>query len=333
MSKHHHSKSDADHADTTEHAVKVYAWQGFTSYANAQEAVITDDDDTLDWAGRDSDGSETLTVGGDTHDVQWSGTIETTFEDSDGTEHSEEVIYSYTSDGYYMIPMAGSAFDEGSTVTGFAGGWHDTDGIPYDEVICYTPDCRIETARGPVAAGRLRPGDRVQTADNGWQPLVWVGQSTVPGLARIAGNLHPIRIRRDAFGPGCPARDMLVSPQHRICFPGDGLHVPEAEVFATAKALIDGSRVAQDKGLREITYVHLLCDRHEVLFSDGLATESFQPAPRILRTMAPSLRRSLAPHVRDKMQRAARPTLKPFEAVLLRDTPAMGLSRGLSPVA
>ncbi len=330
MSRHHHSNDDSE---VTEHTVRVYPWQGFTTYHDAQDAVISDDDDRLDWIGQDTGAAETLTVEGEVHEVRWSGTIETQFQDSDGEDHSEEMVYSYTSNGYYVIPTEGSAFEDGSRICGFEGGWEDTDGIDYDEVICFTPNCLIDTARGPVPAGALRPGDLVQTADHGWQPLIWTGQSALPGLSRVAGNLHPIRIRRDAFGPGCPARDMIVSPQHRICFPGDGLHVPEPEVFVTAKALVDGTRVVQDKGLAGITYVHLLCERHEVIFSEGVATESFQPAPRILQTMAPDMRRSLTPHLSERMRQAARPTLKPWEAALLRGRPPKTLSQGLCPVA
>lgn len=312
-------KAPETEAITTDHDVTVYAWKGFTTYENGEAATITDDDDQLDWHGQDSGIGETLTVDGETHDVHWSGTIETRFKDSEGNSHVEEMVYTYTSDGYYVVPMKDSAFDEGSTIKCFKGGWDDTDGIDYDEVICFTPGCRIDTDRGPVAAGTLRAGDRVQTADNGYQPVRWIGRSDLPGLHRIAANLHPVRIRKDAFGPGQPARDIAVSPQHRFCLAGAGALFGAEEMLAPAKGLVDGRRVLRDRAVAGISYVHLLFDRHEVIFCEGLATESFQPTPRNMKTLSRPMRSALRREVglQARGYRAARPVLRPWEVPLL----------------
>lgn len=350
-SKNHHEKKETsekdghgdaghDHVDgggigagaTTSYTVTAYKWAGFTGYDTPVEMTITDDDDQLDWFGQDTGQAETAEIDGQTHGVKWSGTIETEFTDSDGTPHVEEVVYTYTSDGYYVIPMTGSAFDEGSTIKGFKDGWSDTDGIAYDEVICFTPSCRIDTDRGPVAAGMLRPGDRVQTADNGYQPLRWIGRSDLPGLARTARNLHPVRIRAHAFGPGRPARDIAVSPQHRFCLGGGGLVFHEDELLAPAKGLVDGARVLRDRATGGVSYLHLLFDRHEVIFCEGVATESFQPTRRNLgvlsRRARTALLREIGPLTRD--YRAARPVLHPWEAALLaRDMAGLSRDNGL----
>lgn len=306
-------------SETIETEATVYEWQGFTTYGEGKPATFSDDDDRLDWFGQDTGVAETLTIDGETHTVRWSGTITTRFKDSDGDEHTEDLIYTYTSNGYYVVPMADSQFDEGSTIRCFEGGWSDTDGIAYDEVICFTPGCRIETDRGPVAAGALRAGDRVQTADNGVQPLRWTGRSDLPGFRRIAGNLHPVHIRKDAFGPGRPARNIAVSPQHRFCLGGGDLLFHSEETLVPAKGLIDGRRVLRHRAMAGISYVHLLFDQHEVIFCEGLATESFLPTPRNLSTLSHRARARLhkaigrvpAGYV------AARPVLRPWEAPLL----------------
>jgi len=320
LSKKHKSEDrDDDGGAVRTHTVAAYKWAGFTDYESSVEMKITDDDDRLDWYGQDTGQAETAEIDGQSHSIQWSGTIETEFKDSDGDTHVEEIVYTYTSDGYYVIPMTDSAFDEGSEIKCFKGGWHDTDGIDYDEVICFTPGCPIDTDRGPVAAGALCVGDRVQTADNGYQPLRWIGRSDLPGLKRISANLHPVRIRKDAFGPGRPARDISVSPQHRFCFAGSGLMFHADETLAPAKGLVDGVRVLRDRAIGGISYVHLLCDRHEVIFCEGLATESFQPTPRNVGTLSRRMRAGLMREIGSQTSRysAARPVLRAWEAPLL----------------
>jgi hypothetical protein len=298
----------------------AYKWAGFTQYSDSVDFTVTDDDDQLDWYGQDTGSAEMVSIDGVGHSIQWSGTIETRFVDSDGQAHTEDIVYSYTSDGYYLIPQADSAFDEGSTIRCFSGGWSDTDGIDYEEVVCFTPDCRIDTPRGPVPVTALRPGEMLLTADHGPQPLRWIGRSDIPGLKRVAGDLHPILIRKDAFGPGRPARDIRVSPQHRFCLGDAALLFHDEEMLAPAKGLVDGSRVVVDRSARPVSYVHLLLDRHELLFCDGVQTESFQPSFRTMAMMDPRTRSDLAQAIGDRMAHytAVRPALRPWEAPLLQ---------------
>jgi hypothetical protein len=39
-----------------------------------------------------------------------------------------------------------------------------------------------------------------------------------------------------------------------------------------------------------VSYVHFLCDRHEVVFAEGAASESLLPGPQALRSLAPASR-------------------------------------------
>src|SRR6056297_3300577 len=82
--------------ETIETETTVYEWQGFTTYGAGKPATFSDDDHQLDWYGQDTGVAETLTIDGETHDVQWSGTIETRFEDSEGNDHTEDLVYTYT---------------------------------------------------------------------------------------------------------------------------------------------------------------------------------------------------------------------------------------------
>lgn len=314
------SSADGSQSGTiTTYDAIAFEWKGFTTYDQAKQVQISDDDGQLDWLGQDTGAGEMITVDGQTVPIHWSGPIGTRFTDANGQDHFEDLIFSYTSSGYFILPMAGSAFGEGSTIQGFARNMDDTGGTAYDEVICFTPGCRIDTDRGPVPAGALRPGDRVQTADNGYQPLRWIGRSNLPGLKRIAAALHPVRIRKDAFGPGRPARDIAVSPQHRFCLGGAGMLFGADEILAPAKGLVDGKRVLRDRAVAGIGYVHLLFDRHEVVFCEGLATESFQPGPRNRTLLSRRNRRALDALLGagSAGYTAARPTLRPWEVPLL----------------
>ncbi len=189
---------------------------------------------------------------------------------------------------------------------------------------CFTPGTRIATARGEIAVEALSPGDLVQTRDDGLQPLRWIGRRDL-GLADLLARplLQPIRIGKGALGGGLPRRDLVVSPQHRMLFDGS---VPdflfaEAEVFVAATHLVRLPGVAP---LRrgQISYLHLLFDRHQVILAEGAWTESFQPAGRSLSGMETAARDeivALFPDLAlcDTAYPAARPTLKAHEARVL----------------
>jgi hypothetical protein len=85
---------------------------------------------------------------------------------------------------------------------------------------------------------------------------------------------------------------MIVSPQHRLLVEGARAELlfGETEVLVPAKHLVgqlDVARLLPDDG---VTYIHILFDRHEIVQSDGIWTESFQPAERMLTAMEAEVR-------------------------------------------
>ncbi|SFI90109.1 Hint domain-containing protein [Celeribacter neptunius] len=154
-------------------------------------------------------------------------------------------------------------------------------------VTCFTEGTGILTPEGERPVETLRPGDMVITADHGAQPVLWIGASHLDRAALLARpKLRPVLIRAGALGADRP---LLVSPQHCVMRrDNDG-----KERFLRARHLAETplARVAQ--GRREVTYIHLLCARHEVLFANGVASESFYPGPQALIMLAPELRDSL----------------------------------------
>ncbi|WP_223191409.1 Hint domain-containing protein [Paracoccus thiocyanatus] len=156
---------------------------------------------------------------------------------------------------------------------------------------CFTAGTLIDTPHGPVPVESLSVGDLVLTADHGPQPVRWIGRRrfSAERLAAHEARLTPIRIKAGALGPNVPLADLVVSPQHRILLRSRAAlrMFGTNEILAAAKQLlqIDGVDLATD--LPEVEYVHILFDRHEVVWANGTATESLYLGPQALAALPP----------------------------------------------
>ncbi|GGE03612.1 intein N-terminal splicing region [Gemmobacter megaterium] len=190
---------------------------------------------------------------------------------------------------------------------------------------CFTPGTLIATPRGEIPVEDLREGDRVITRDNGIQQIRWTGRRDMSaGDFAVAPHLRPVLIRKGSLGNGLPERDMMVSPNHRLLVANDrtALYFDEHEVLVAAKHLVgDGIKSIMSSGT---SYIHFMCDRHEVVLSDGAWTETFQPGDQTLKGMGNAQRNEifeLFPELKQPegvdAYTSARRTLKRHEAVLL----------------
>lgn len=199
-----------------------------------------------------------------------------------------------------------------------AAGISDTAFVTAAQVPCFVAGTLILTPEGERPVETLRPGDLVMTQDDGAQPLRWVGRRRVAAL----GDLAPIRIAADTFGTH---RALLVSPLHRILI-RDALAellFGEGEVLVAAKDLVNDRSVRRVAG-GMVDYVHILFDRHQVVVSEGLPTESFLPGPQITRSFEAAavaeicrIFPDLDPMTGAGYSPAARRTLKSYEARVL----------------
>jgi hypothetical protein len=156
-------------------------------------------------------------------------------------------------------------------------------------VICFTPGTRIETPDGPRPVEELREGDKVQTRDNGAEEILWIGSRRMTGARLfVMPRLRPIRFNPGALGVERPDQSLLVSPEHRMLLRGDVARdlFNTSEVLVPARDLVNGSTVTVDLAVREVTYVHLLLESHNILWANGVETESFHPASTALSTLA-----------------------------------------------
>lgn len=62
------------------------------------------------------------------------------------------------------------------------------------------------------------------------------------------------------------------------------------EVLVAAEDLLNDQTIVTDHTLREVTYVHIMLERHNVIWANGLETESFHPSNTALDTVDPEAR-------------------------------------------
>lgn len=150
------------------------------------------------------------------------------------------------------------------------------------DVTCFATGTLIQTGQGIRPVHRLRVGDLIRTRDHGLQPLRWLGGRQL-SAADLAANprLAPIRIAAGALGPGMPARDLTVSPQHRILVRSAIAErmTGSPEVLIAAVHLAGHPGIERVRAPGGIGYWHLMFDRHEIVFAEGAEAESLYLGP------------------------------------------------------
>lgn len=163
--------------------------------------------------------------------------------------------------------------------------------------VCFLRGTRIMTETGETSVEDLRPGDRIETQDNGWQAVRWIGSQSVPAEALSrSSRFRAVRIRAGALGQGRPRADLLVSPQHRILVRSRiALRMfGMAEVFVPAIRLTDLPGIERVEDDRLIEYFHILLDRHEIVTANGAPAESLHLGPVALLSMSGEARAEIA---------------------------------------
>lgn len=242
---------------------------------------VTDDDLIFDEI--DSTQSLTNTINLDGNSYSAGTTINTAYDLTNSDTDHQVTTFHFGGDGYQQgsvdglvstIPLEeGVEYNFDSRRTS-----HQEDNRYEDFVACFTTGAAIETKRGLIYVQDLVVGDMILTLDNGFQPLRLILQRSVSStdLAEKP-KLRPVRITAGALGQGMPARDLLVSPQHRFL-----THSPiakrmfgEAEVLISAKKLTALPGIWVEEACEKVVYYHLVMDQHEIVYAEGAPTESY----------------------------------------------------------
>jgi Ca2+-binding RTX toxin-like protein len=162
--------------------------------------------------------------------------------------------------------------------------------------MCFVQGTLIETANGDIAVENLKVGDLVQTLDRGLQPLRWMGRQHLSARDLAENeNMRPIRIRKDVINAGNGVGDLIVSPQHRILVASKVVQrmFECAEVLISAKQLlvIDGVDIAND--FEDVTYFHILFDQHEIVYANGVPSESLYLGQQAQKYLSPEGREEI----------------------------------------
>ncbi|MDJ0822961.1 MAG: Hint domain-containing protein, partial [Paracoccaceae bacterium] len=152
----------------------------------------------------------------------------------------------------------------------------------YAQMACFVAGTLIRTPSGEVPVERLARGDLVSTLDNGPQPLLWTGRRFLDRVAlQRAPQFKPVLIPAGVLGNRC---DLLVSPLHCVLMgPAHGL---DRSMLVRARHLAEHPgpvRVAH--GRKQVTYHHILFAAHQIVFSEGTASESFYPGPAGMKSL------------------------------------------------
>ena len=188
-----------------------------------------------------------------------------------------------TETALYSLPGATSPLVVGqSYVRAGAGTNVDTEILP-----CFVAGTSIQTANGEQKVENLSVGDMVVTVDHGPQPIRWIGYTT----RTAQGKMAPILIEKGTLGN---ARDLLVSPQHRILVQGwqAELLFGSCDVLVPAKALLSDQRIRRKLG-GDVCYYHVLFDQHEIIYSEGIPSESFHPTHKNISGFASECREEI----------------------------------------
>jgi hypothetical protein len=124
----------------------------------------------------------------------------------------------------------------------------------------------VDTPSGPVPAGSLRPGDRVQTLDRGPLAVRRIRPVAVPS----AGSAAPVLLRAPYFPRG---QDLQVGPAQLLLYEGVAAQYlfGEEAVLVRACDLCDGTRATPDHRRAEARGVEIDLGTEALLSCDGCA--------------------------------------------------------------
>ena len=242
-----------------------------------------------------------LTINGVTYpvgtQVQAEFVLETDQLDPDGDPVLIIALRFQTSGGLETTAYAVTGpLPEGTTFTVVASD-NNVTGVAapeFPDIVCFAAGTMIQVGEGrEVPVETLVAGDFVETLDNGPQPVRWIGSRTLgPKMLRASPNLRPIRIRAGALGENMPARDLVVSPQHRVFLKSKiAVRMFDAEeILVPAKHLLGLPGVEIVEDMQSVTYVHAMFDDHEIVRANGALTEALYTGTEAMKALSPEAR-------------------------------------------
>ncbi|PYF08214.1 Hint domain-containing protein [Rhodobacter viridis] len=179
---------------------------------------------------------------------------------------------------------------------------------------CLGGGTMIATSEGPVPIDWLRPGDRVLTRDNGYQPLLWVGQHTMP--RRAPSDTRPLLLAAACFGEALPERDVLLSPGTGVLLAGHELELwfGESEMFAKACHALP--KAEAEAGPQKL--YSMLLATPEVVLAEGMWVSSVHADAAYMSLLPDRIRGSIGSRVKAGHADPIRAWLEDWEVAMFR---------------
>lgn len=162
--------------------------------------------------------------------------------------------------------------------------------------VCFAAGTRIATPDGDAPVETLRDGDTVLRSDGTEVRILRTFRSDLgPGDLLEKPWLRPVRFHAGALGKGLPRRDLRVSRQHRMQVSS----VIAKRLFGTRHVLVPAVRLSGlpgievDESATNVTYVHLLFERHEIILAEGAPAESLYTGPYAVAALPDATRAEL----------------------------------------
>lgn len=155
-------------------------------------------------------------------------------------------------------------------------------------LVCFVAGTKILTEYGEIPVEELTKGDLVMTKDNGFKPIFWIGARKVNiAQQNDPQRYYPVCIAAGALGDGIPERDLYISQQHRVLVKS---RIAQ-RMFGTDEVLVPARKLTGISGIDlvtdcdQVTYLHFLFDRHEIVYSNGAETESLYTGRQALQAL------------------------------------------------
>lgn len=201
-----------------------------------------------------------------------------------------DVTNSYTNDyGTYM-----HLYDENGTLV-TNDFWVKADFNGTITNVCFTRGAVVSGVNGTdKKVEDLIIGDMVMTKSGTAKKVRWAGHSTLtPNTLEQFPNRRPIRFCAGALGGDHP--EFTVSPQHKIYVEGSKLAktLGVDEALAPAKHLVNGTTITRDDSCEAVDYFHIMFEQHEVLFVEGVWSESFYPGKYTMSSVSDAMKEEI----------------------------------------
>lgn len=207
-----------------------------------------------------------------------------------------------TGETFYHVLINGVSVGIGGPILPRAGQTYDRDDThaapddryqAFNSLASLTQGTLIFTTHGPKPVEELEVGMQVLTRDSGPKVVRWLGTRTVTRDAMLADpSLRPVHIAAGALGNEV---DLSVSPQHRVLLHDwrTQLYFGLTEALVTAEGLVNGTTITQTLPETDVTYVYMAFDRHEMVCSAGLWSESYDVWSQVKGDIEPDVRDEL----------------------------------------